>query len=107
MHAALRYEVVITVRDAPGSTVLRVHAEKSVSTSEICICLWIGRISTAREAKGRPYSELSLAVSCTCLDTRFDFRAPKSRPGGGANVWYAQVLATSKFAAEQGLVTIC
>ena len=98
MHAALRYEVVITVRDAPGSTVLRVHAEKSVSTSEICICLWIGRISTAREAKGRPYSysELSLVVSCTCLGTRFDFRAPKSRPGGGANVWYAQILATAK-----------
>ena len=42
-----------SVRDAPGSTVLRVLSEKSVPTSEICVCLWISRISAAREAKGR------------------------------------------------------
>ena len=62
MHAARGAMRSWSVRDAPGSTVLRVLAEKSVPTSEICVCLWISRISAAREAKGRSYSELSLAA---------------------------------------------
>ena len=103
MHAARGAMRSWSVRDAPGSTVLRVLAEKSVPTSEICVCLWISRISAAREAKGRSYSELSLAaISRACS------RAPKPCPWGGANVWYMQVRKTLvvSFADEQGLATV-